>query len=94
VEQCVSATTSSSLSTSVERPLVYHKSSEMNFQLPEHWKQQLQNAPVGKRRVLQMYYDRLARINAQEPALMKLTDQELQAKTGKVFFVFLLDGER
>ena len=36
---------------------------------------------MGRRRVLESYYPRLAKINALEPILMQLTDDELKAKT-------------
>ncbi|GBF93826.1 pre translocase subunit [Raphidocelis subcapitata] len=49
--------------------------------LPRHWQEQLERAPLGRRRVMQRYVRQVARINALEPAVRALSDDELAATT-------------
>ncbi|KAG1663910.1 hypothetical protein FOA52_002673 [Chlamydomonas sp. UWO 241] len=51
------------------------------YQLPPHWKKQIDKAPMGKKRVLQSYYERLASINDFEAGMIALSDEQLAAKT-------------
>ncbi|GAX81594.1 hypothetical protein CEUSTIGMA_g9022.t1 [Chlamydomonas eustigma] len=63
------------------RQAIEDMSSPQAFKLPMHWEKQMQKAPMGKKRVLQSYYTRLARINFLEAEIEGLSDVQLRQKT-------------
>ncbi|GLC77083.1 hypothetical protein PLESTF_001882400 [Pleodorina starrii] len=62
------------------------------YHLPAHWQDQMEKAPLGRKRVLQRYYADVIAINTLEPAMRALSNVQLRTKTGE-FRRRLSEGE-